>query len=110
MSWYFCYGCGPSYKCDVCGATPCAQNFDPACLGCATARHKTFKERPPRNVNIVPPEGTRPRKMNRKAYNAWVRQRRTFAAGNVDPRPRLYGKGHDHRSRRQKAWSLFDVI
>lgn len=58
MSWYFCSGCGPSVKCDVCGATECAQEVhsnarNKSCPGCIKASEQS-KGPIPWNMQIIP--------------------------------------------------------
>jgi hypothetical protein len=85
MSWYRCSGCGPSQKCDICGATECAQNFQSDCPGCVKAQEQA-KGIVPWNMKR-PPKGTRPTKHNRR----WIRKedshRKKFIKAN-----RMYEK------------------
>ena len=98
MSWYFCYGCGPSVRCDTCGATECGQDLKDDCPGCVKARALRAKG-PPRNIRL-PDKGYRPRKANRRWYNAWHDRKRP----QIQLPPNLYGK-KDRRPREVKIWA-----
>jgi hypothetical protein len=80
MSWYRCSGCGPSQKCDICGATQCAQNLSDDCPGCKKAKEDA-KGTPPWNMRHQP-KGVRPWKHNRKWINRARRHSKKFREEN----------------------------
>lgn len=57
-NWYFCSGCGASVRCNVCGATECSQDINPAkCKGCAKALAMSA-ETAPWNMSVPPTKVT----------------------------------------------------
>lgn len=42
MSQFFCSGCGPTRKCDVCGGCECSQDMQYGCPGCLSAKAQPY--------------------------------------------------------------------